>query len=272
MASQLPAASLPSGAAANTIRNSPKIGEKKTETKKTGLNRKPKKRNVLRPNEIVPPEETQKQKQQENGDEYEDDSEYYSEQNDDADVEEIQYSVQDEYDEDDECDEYDEYDEYDDEDDDDDDDIESIYLSDSEPKETTSKAGNKTSPQTARSVSSRQYHAPVPQHPQSNALQPRSTTVETRTQSSQWFVVQQPFGGGATVTRGASASRQHITRQQLHSPNTTGQQERGVTRGSGFRLNMSFNLNVNFSGLVSGRDTSAAGGSLSYAWTRHHQS
>ncbi|KAH6897103.1 hypothetical protein B0T10DRAFT_544466 [Thelonectria olida] len=261
MASEQPNPSPPQTAAKTKKR--PTSHETPTESTEKQRIKRPSKRKVIRPTEIVSPGEPPKRKQVklqtiESSDE---DDSGSLDSSDEEDVESIDLSDEEE-------DEYDDTDDDDeDDDDDDDDDAESVYLSDSdEPEEANSKAVVKALTRTVRPASSRNS-ASATRRPNKNTPQPQSTFVETRTQSSRWIVAQQQASSrDATVTRGASSSRQQTVRQQFHTPNANTSrvrerrpQERGVTRGNSFRLNMSVDVNVSFSGLVTGRNLGFAG-------------
>jgi hypothetical protein len=265
MASEQPNPSPPQ--TATTTEKRPTNHETPTAATKKQTIKRPNKRKVIRPTEIVSPGEPPERKQVklqtiESSDEDDSDS---LDSSDEDDVESIDLSDEEE----DESDDEDDEDDDDEEEESDDDDAESVYLSDSdEPEEAKSKAVVKAPTRHPASATRRSNK---------NTPQPQSTFVETRTQSSRWIVAQQQASSrDVTITRGASSSRQQTVRQQFQAPNRNTSsrqerrpqerrpqerrpQERAVTRGNSFRFNMSVDVNVSFSGLVTGRNLGFAG-------------
>lgn len=262
MASKDPNSSSPPPVPAPATKNHRPTAKKETKSK-------PNKRKVIRPTEIVSPGDPPERKNHDR---------LQAVESSDDDAGSLDSSDEEDMDlSDEEEDEYDEEEDDEEEDGDDDDDVESIYLPDPTPK----------------TVLPSQSH-PTPAHRRRNTHthNPRQqgTIVETRTQSSQWVVAQQQAPSREISVRGGTASRHQTVRREQQPP--TDSRERGVSRGNNanaFRLNMSLDVNVNFSGLVTGRNLGFAGvslnsqapsryavahkaqGQLSYAWGRSRQ-
>ncbi|KPM44708.1 hypothetical protein AK830_g1857 [Neonectria ditissima] len=207
----------------------------------------PVRRKIIKPTEIVSPDE--------------DDSDS-ADTSDEDDVESVGLSD----DEDEEEEEDDDDDDEDDssEEDDSDDDAESVYLSDSDEVEeihpttvTRLPAGNR------RSKSSRNPSTSVARSRNNGQSQSQTSFVQTRTETTHWMVAQHRSQGASqdvTVARGSRTIRQQTIHQQQQPQNNTSTGQRGeLRRGNSLRLNMSFNVDVQFNGLVTGRNLSLAG-------------
>ncbi|KAH7162728.1 hypothetical protein B0J13DRAFT_17942 [Dactylonectria estremocensis] len=188
---------------------------------------------------------------------------------DDDDVESIDLSEDEsdgseEEDEDENNDDDDDDDDDDDSEDDDSDDTDSVYLSDSDELEEINTGIVSQIPARAiRSRSSRNTSTSARPGNQ-NVLQSNSTLIQTQTETTHWMVTQrqthQASSQAATITRGGtSTTRQQIIHRQSPRPSTVAGQGRDLSRGNSLRLNMSLNVDIQFSGLVTGRNISMAG-------------
>lgn len=200
-------------------------------------------RKVRRPNEIVTSEGTYIPS--------EDDTNSLD-SSDEDDIETIDLSEE-------ESDEAEEYD--DDDDDEDDDDAESDDLSDSdEPEAIRPGTVSRTLAGTRRSISSRTPRTSVARSDNQYTSQSHGTFSQTRTETTQWMVAQQrsqeASSRGMVVARGGTSTRQQTIHQQSPTAEMRTGQERNVSRGNGLRLNMSLNVDVSFSGFVTGRNLS----------------
>ncbi|KAM5362558.1 hypothetical protein ACJZ2D_012470 [Fusarium nematophilum] len=163
----------------------------------------------------------------------------------------------------------------------DDDSAESVYLSDDDEddededeEETTSDVDSSDSDDSVESSSprhlTRRSTGGTAKHPSTS---PRAV-VQTRTESTHWTTTQHPRGNelqpasqNGMVSRGTRTVHQQTTVQgsNIHTAAT---QERRSSNGNSLRFNMSVNVDMSFSGLVTGRNLSFAGGQLSYSWNR----
>lgn len=164
----------------------------------------------------------------------------------------------------------------DDEEDDDDDDDSTDSDSDSD-SDLDSDSGDSVESIPARNLARRQTGRDA----KNNTSSPHFTSItRSRSETIQWVTTRQqnpPRGRGlrhsnttdGTVTRGTRTVRESTT---MHgpvqdAPSQSVQQPR-ASGGNSLRLNMSVNLNMQWSGLVTGQNLSLAGGSLSYQWSR----
>ncbi|WAO88275.1 Hypothetical protein NCS54_00561400 [Fusarium falciforme] len=154
----------------------------------------------------------------------------------------------------------------------DDDDVESVYLSDderSDDQDTTSEEDSDDSDDSVESLPPRQLTrrstGRAVKHPSPSSP---FTVVQTRSETTHWITTQQPQGNNRAVTRGTRTIQQQTT---MHGQNLNTQQQRRSS-GNSLRLNMSIDVNMSFSGLVTGRNLSFAGiqGQLSYGWSRRN--
>ncbi|KAF5662805.1 hypothetical protein FHETE_7766 [Fusarium heterosporum] len=84
--------------------------------------------------------------------------------------------------------------------------------------------------------------------------------TQTRSETTRWISTQNNGG----MTRGTRSVNEQTT---MHGQNVNGPQQRPGNRNS-VSFNMSFNVDMSFNGLVTGRNLGFTGGSLSYAWNR----
>ncbi|KAI8676944.1 hypothetical protein NCS56_00583400 [Fusarium sp. Ph1] len=152
----------------------------------------------------------------------------------------------------------------------DDDDVESVYLSDderSDDQDTSSEEDSDDSDDSVESLPPRQLTrrstGRAVKHPSPSSP---FTIVQTRSETTHWITTQQPQGNNRAVTRGTRTLQQQTT---MHGQNLNTQQQRRSS-GNSLRLNMSIDVNMSFSGLVTGRNLSFAGGQLSYGWSRRN--
>ncbi|RSL65368.1 hypothetical protein CEP54_004256 [Fusarium duplospermum] len=154
-----------------------------------------------------------------------------------------------------------------------DEDAESVYLSDdeaSDDQDTTSEEDSDDSDDSVESIPPRQLTRRATgravKHPSPSSP---FTITQTRSETTHWVTAQQPQGSNRAVTRGTRTIQQQTT---MHGQNVNIQHQQQQRRSSGnsLRLNMSIDVNMSFSGLVTGRNLSFAGGQLSYGWSRRN--
>ncbi|RSL44596.1 hypothetical protein CEP53_011163 [Fusarium sp. AF-6] len=157
----------------------------------------------------------------------------------------------------------------------DDNDVESVYLSDdeaSEDQDTTSEEDSDDSDDSVESLPPRQLTrrstGRAVKHPSPSSP---FTVVQTRSETTHWITTQQPQGNRA-VTRGTRTIQQQTTMhgQNVNIQHQQQQEQQRRSSGNSLRLNMSIDVNMSFSGLVTGRNLSFAGGQLSYGWSRRN--
>ncbi|RSL57140.1 hypothetical protein CEP51_014284 [Fusarium floridanum] len=156
-----------------------------------------------------------------------------------------------------------------------DDDVESVYLSDdeaSDDQDTTSEEDSDDSDDSVESLPPRQLTrrstGRAVKHPSPSSP---FTVVQTQSETTHWITTQQPQGNNRAVTRGTRTIQQQTTMhgQNLNIQHQQEQQQRR-SNGNSLRVNMSIDVNMSFSGLVTGRNLSFAGGQLSYGWSRRN--
>ncbi|KAJ3503056.1 hypothetical protein NM208_g16591 [Fusarium decemcellulare] len=152
----------------------------------------------------------------------------------------------------------------------DDDDAESVYLSDDGDQEdtTSEEESSDDSDDSVESIPARQLTRRSTGRAAKDASSSSSpyTITQTRSETTHWITTQHPEGNNGAVTRGTRRVQQQTT---MHGQNVNPQQQRRSS-GNSLRFNMSINVDMSFSGLVTGRNLSFAGGQLSYAWNRRN--